>query len=69
MNIGMTAPAGLIQYDVKRTTTDKLEEVLNAYDGWDVMQITHVGGRDWLVIAKYEWESELDRDAELEGAT
>lgn len=63
MNIGMTKPAGLVQYDVKKVTTDKLEEALNDYDGWDIEQTTHVGGRDWVIIARFEWESELDRDA------
>lgn len=63
MSIGITRPAGLVQYDVKRTTTDKLEEILNAYsEGWTVHRIQHVGGRDWVVVAVTEYASVEERD-------
>lgn len=63
MNLGTTMPAGLVMYDVKRTTTDKLEAVLNEYaEGWSIDQVVHVGGRDWVVIASSEFASEADRN-------
>lgn len=40
-------------YDVIRCTTETLIRGLNdaSRDGATVEQITHVGGRDWVVIA------------------
>jgi hypothetical protein len=52
----------LTDYWVIRTTTDKLSETLNGYSrAWKIQQITHTGGRDWVVIAACEWESLLDK--------
>lgn len=42
------------QWDVIRTTSDKLQDTLNDItngSGWTVHMIQHVGGRDWIVIA------------------
>jgi len=43
----------LVQYDVERCTTEKLEGVLNdiADDGHEVYLTQYVGGRDWVVIS------------------
>ena len=38
-------------WDVIRTTTDKLSETLNDL-AWSVHQIQYVGGRDWVVIQR-----------------
>jgi hypothetical protein len=56
-------PMGLTGYYVLKTTTEKLSEMLNGFtEGWEVTQVTHVGGRDWVVIAKIEFENEYHRD-------
>jgi hypothetical protein len=39
------------EWDVIRTTTDKLSETLNDL-AWDVHQIEFTGGRDWVVIQR-----------------
>jgi hypothetical protein len=50
-------------YYVLRCTTDKLEEMLNGFaEGWEVEQITHTGGRDWVVIARMEFDDAEQRD-------
>ena len=60
----MWSPVG---YSVVRTTTDKLEEVLNGFsEGWEVEQITHTGGRDWVVIAAHEFDSGTERQSYAE---
>lgn len=50
-------------FHVGRTTTDKLQEYLNGFDtGMNVVQITHTGGRDWVVIATWLVDSIDERD-------
>lgn len=39
-------------YHVERATTDKLQDALNDQD-WEVVQIQHVGGRDWVIISRF----------------
>jgi len=64
VNLGTTPPAGLVGWDVKKVTTDKLEATLNEYtEGWTVEHITFIGGRDWVIIARMEFASYEDRDA------
>lgn len=63
----MDEPMG---YYVLRTTTDKLASMLNGFsEDTHITQITHVGGRDWVVIAECSlegYESRLEW-AEAEG--
>lgn len=52
----------LVDYDVTKTTTDKLQDLLNGYsDPWAVRQIEYLGGRDWLVIAVHTWDTLVDK--------
>ena len=53
----------MIGYYVIRCTTDKLGDMLNGFsEGWNVTQITHMGGRDWVIIAEQEFDSADARD-------
>lgn len=40
-------------WDVARTTTDKLAEELNDIV-WEIHQIQYVGGRDWVIISRQQ---------------
>ncbi len=58
----MSIPVEVTDFDVLTCTTQQLEEMLNGYsDGWNVIQITHLAGRDWVVIATYEYGSAEER--------
>lgn len=60
----MTENDAIDGYYVARTTTDKLAEMLNGFSsGWNVIQITHTGGRDWVIIATQEFEDYTARSA------
>jgi hypothetical protein len=62
----MRLAAEVTQFDVVRTTTDKLEDLLNGYGpGWDIVQITHTGGRDWVVFAVFEHDDVGQKDEAL----
>jgi hypothetical protein len=48
----------LIGWDVIKTTTDKLSEMLNGWsEPWRVHTIQFMGGRDWVLIATCEFDS------------
>lgn len=40
-----------MEFQVRRTTYDKLERALNAFgaEGWQV-QVIFIGGRDWVLV-------------------
>lgn len=68
MNITVNPPEGdsLTTYHVAKTTTQQLQDLLNGYnEGWVVTLIQFTGGRDWVVVAKYQWNSIEERDNAL----
>lgn len=48
----------LTDFDVVKTTTDKLEDTLRGWsEPWKIYEVVFTGGRDWVVIATCEWDS------------
>lgn len=56
-------------WDVIRTTTDKLKDELNDL-AWDIHQIQYIGGRDWVIICRDENSDPVwhDPDATYSGS-
>jgi hypothetical protein len=56
--MGKMLSDNLYEYEVVKTTTDKLEEALNGFaEPWGIREIVHIGGRDWVVVAVVQWDS------------
>jgi len=61
---GLHFPAETTAFSIVRCTTDKLGVYLNGFGaGWNVEQVTHTGGRDWVIIASFECDTEDEKDA------